>query len=356
MSALVEVSGLSVDYGRADPVHAVRDVSLTIEENQFVGLVGESGCGKSTLAMAIARLERPPARIVAGRIRIGGEAWVSPAAGAATEPTQATAAADPPPARDPGRRTALSTDEIRARRWAEVAIVLQSGMNALNPIMTIGAQFEDAMREHARMTPGQMQARAEETMRMVQVDPAVLRRYPHELSGGMKQRAAIALALCLHPRLVIMDEPTTALDVVVQRQILENLKELRRQQPFAMLFVSHDLGLILELCDRVVVMYAGQVVETSPSAHMLSGARHPYTRALIESLPDPETPTAGYTGIPGTPPELRHIPQGCMFAPRCTRRVEACQTTAPPLERFGDVELRCLVAREEVRDVAHAGA
>lgn len=326
MSALVEVAGLTVDYGWRNPVHAVRDISLAIQENQFVGLVGESGCGKSTLAMAMARLERPPAHLVAGAIRIGGRDW-----------------------------TTLGPEEIRKRRWNEVAIVLQSGMNALNPIMTIGAQFHDVMREHTDMTRDQMHDRAEEMMGMVEIDPAVLGRYPHELSGGMKQRVAIAMALVLKPRLVIMDEPTTALDVVVQRQILENLKALRREQAFTMLFVSHDLGLILELCDRVVVMYAGQLVETSSSASMLDGAYHPYTRALIAALPDPESPTAGYTGIPGTPPELRHIPNACMFAPRCSLRREACMTAEPPLERLGDLELRCIVTREEVRDVVRAG-
>lgn len=320
MSAAVRVEGLYVDYGRRDPVHAVRDVSLTIEENQFVGLVGESGCGKSTLAMAVARLERPPARLVGGTVHIGGRDW-----------------------------TTLEPEELRKARWTEVAIVLQSGMNALNPIMTVGAQFQDVMREHTDMGRGEMRSRAEQMLRMVEIDPAVLRRFPHELSGGMKQRVAIALALVLKPRLVIMDEPTTALDVVVQRQILENLKALRREQAFSMLFVSHDLGLILELCDRVVVMYAGQVVEANTSAVMLDHAMHPYTRALLKALPDPESPTAGYTGIFGAPPELRHLPDACMFAPRCPLRQEACLHGEPPLEQVGDLALRCIVTREEVR-------
>jgi oligopeptide/dipeptide ABC transporter ATP-binding protein len=327
MSALVQVQGLSVDYGVHDPVHAVRQVDLAIEDSQFVGLVGESGCGKSTLAMAIARLERPPARIVGGTLAIAGRDW-----------------------------TTLQAEEIRRHRWRDVAIVLQSGMNALNPIMTIGAQFLDVMREHTDMSHAEMQRRAEEMMDMVQIQPAVLSRYPHELSGGMKQRAAIALALVLRPRLVIMDEPTTALDVVVQRQILENLKALRREQAFAMLFVSHDLGLILELCDRVVVMYAGEVVEQSRSDVMLEHAYHPYTRALIQALPDPESPSVGYRGIPGTPPELRRIPDQCMFAPRCPVRREACVLHAPALERLGDIDLRCIVTREEVRHVVSTGA
>jgi peptide/nickel transport system ATP-binding protein len=327
VSALVEVEDLSVDYGRRRSVHAVRDVSLTIDEGQFVGLVGESGCGKSTLAMAIARLERPPARVVAGRVRIGGRDW-----------------------------RALSTEAIRRARWQDVAIVLQSGMNALNPIMTIGAQFYDAMREHTDLSAAEMRARAEAMMAMVEIDAAVLGRYPHELSGGMKQRAAIALALVLRPRLVIMDEPTTALDVVVQRQILENLKALRREQAFAMLFVSHDLGLILELCDRVVVMYAGQVVEANDARALLAAPYHPYTRALLEALPDPETPGSGYSGIPGAPPDLRDLPPGCMFAPRCSLRRPACDSAPPPLARLGDMELRCIVTQEEVRHVVGTGS
>lgn len=319
MSAVVEVDRLFVNYGERHPVQAVRDLSLTILEDEFVGLVGESGCGKSTLGMAIARLERPPARIVRGHIRIGNRDW-----------------------------TELSGEELRKERWTEVAVVLQSGMNALNPIMTIRAQFEDVMREHTRMTRAEMRGRAQEMMHMVEIDPKVLERYPHELSGGMKQRVALALALVLNPKLVIMDEPTTALDVVVQRQILENLRSLRRQQAFAMLFISHDLGVILELCDRVAVMYAGQIVESNHASRMLKASWHPYTRALMRALPDPDSPVGVYEGIPGSPPDLHDIPKGCPFAPRCPLRTPACLEAPPPLERFGNLELRCFVTREEV--------
>lgn len=321
MSTLVEVSHLSVDYGTDDPVHAVRDVSLTIGEDEFVGLVGESGCGKSTLGFAIARLERPPAHIVGGDIRIGGKDWIH-----------------------------QSAEAIRRQRWTEVAVVLQSGMNALNPIMTIGAQFRDVMEQHTDMTPKAIRDRAAEMLGMVQIRPEVLDRYPHELSGGMKQRIAIALALVLKPRLVIMDEPTTALDMVVQRQILENLKALRKQQAFALLFISHDLGLVLELADRVVVMYAGEIVEAQPSRKMLDRAWHPYTAALMASLPDPESPRGTYSGIPGSPPDLHEIPQACMYAPRCPRAESRCHEAPPQLDQFDALELalRCWVEREEV--------
>jgi oligopeptide/dipeptide ABC transporter ATP-binding protein len=327
VSALLEVDHLSVDYGGKDPVHAVRDVSLTVQPGEFVGLVGESGCGKTTLAMAVARLERPPARVVAGSVRIAGLDW-----------------------------RAARPEEVRTRRWTDLAIVPQSGMNALNPIMTIAAQFYDVMREHGSMTPEQMRARAEAVLNMVEIDPAVLRRYPHELSGGMKQRVAIALALVLQPKLVVMDEPTTALDMVVQRQILENLRRLRAQQGFAVLFVSHDLGLILELCDRVVVMYAGEVVEANGAAGLLDRPFHPYTRALLRALPDPESPEHGYSAIPGTPPDLHRIPGRCLFAPRCPLARPECHAAPVPLERFGDLELRCRVTREEVAHALQAPA
>lgn len=327
MKPLVVVENLSVDYGRRNPVHAVRNVSLTIEEDEFVGLVGESGCGKSTLGFALARLERPPAQIVSGNIEIAGNNWMT-----------------------------LEREPMRRARWEEVSVVLQSGMNALNPIMSIGAQFRDVMQQHTKMSAAQIQERAEEMLGMVQIRPDALRRYPHELSGGMKQRIAIALALVLKPKLVVMDEPTTALDMVVQRQILENLKELRRQQPFAVLFISHDLGLVLELVDRVVVMYAGEVVERQASATMLDHPWHPYSRALMGSLPDPEKPTGTYSGIPGSPPDLHEIPEACLYAPRCPLAQDACWNQAPALETFAAADLRCLVTREEVAHVVGTGA
>jgi peptide/nickel transport system ATP-binding protein len=327
MSALVEVEHLSVDYGYRNPVHAVRDVSLAISENEFVGLVGESGCGKSTLGFALAHLSRPPAHVVGGTVRIGGQDW-----------------------------SQLTEEERRQARWREVAVVLQSGMNALNPIMSVGAQFQDVLEQHTDMTRQQILDRSRELVGLVQIAPEVLSRYPHELSGGMKQRIAIALALALNPKLIIMDEPTTALDVVVQRQILENLKELRRQHGFAVLFISHDLGLVLELADTVVVMYAGEIVEHQAAQTMLDQPWHPYTRALMKSVPDPENPTGEFGGIPGTPPDLHHIPSACMFAERCPVVTPACQSMAPPLERFGELELRCLVTREEVPHVVSAGS
>jgi oligopeptide/dipeptide ABC transporter ATP-binding protein len=319
MSALVQVEHLSVDYGWKHPVHAVRDVTLSIQANEFVGLVGESGCGKSTLGFALAHLLKSPAHKVGGRIVIAGQDW-----------------------------DALTPEEVRRARWQEVAVVLQSGMNALNPIMTVEAQFRDVLEQHTDLSRQAIHERAETLMGMVQIRPEVLRRYPHELSGGMKQRVAIALAMALNPKLVIMDEPTTALDVVVQRQILENLRILREHHEFAVLFISHDLGLVMEVADTVMVMYAGEIVERQASSRMLTRPMHPYTRALMDSLPDPEHPTGVYGGIPGNPPDLHVIPQACMFAARCTLRDTVCGERAPDLEHFPELDLRCFVTRREV--------
>ena len=319
MSAVVEVRGLSVDYGWRNPVHAVRSVTLDIQPNEFVGLVGESGCGKSTLGFALAHLLRSPAHKAAGTIAIAGQDWDT-----------------------------LTPEEMRRARWSELAVVLQSGMNALNPVMTVGAQFRDVLQQHTTMSAPDIVERSAEMLGMVRIERDILRRYPHELSGGMKQRVAIALALVLQPKLVIMDEPTTALDVVVQRQILENLKLLRSQQEFAVLFVSHDLGLVLELSDTVLVMYAGELVERQAAGAMLDQPMHPYTRALLESLPDPERPIRSFAGISGSPPDLHSIPEACMFAPRCGVRDAVCTAQAPDLETFGALSLRCFVTREEV--------
>lgn len=316
---LVEVQGLSVDYGKAKPVRAVRDVSLAIGENEFVGLVGESGCGKSTLGFAIARLERPPARIVSGRVVIDGLDW-----------------------------TDTDAKTLRPHRWQDVSIVLQSGMNALNPVMSIGSQFRDVMMQHASVSPDEVLQRSYEVLDMVHVSRQVIRQYPHELSGGMKQRVVIAMSMLLRPHLIIMDEPTTALDMVVQRQILENLKRIREQQSFSLLFISHDLGLVLELVDRVVVMYAGEVVEIQDATSLLDTPVHPYTRALLKSLPDAQRDGQTFEGIPGTPPDLRQALVGCAFAPRCPLAEADCLITSPPLVETKVAQVRCLVTSQEV--------
>lgn len=318
--SLLDVKDLSVDYGRRSPVHAVRSVSFALEDNEFVGLVGESGCGKSTLGFAVARLERSPARLVGGTISLDGRDWHS--------------------ARE---------EDLRPVRWTTLSIVMQSGMNALNPVMSIYAQFKDVMVQHGHWSAGEMQKRAEEVLEMVNIPASVLKRYPHELSGGMKQRVAIALALVLRPKLIIMDEPTTALDMVVQRQIMDNLKALREQQAFSVLFISHDLGLVLELADRVLVMYAGQIVEDQSSEGMLDHPLHPYTRELMKSLPDPGNLRHGLSGIPGSPPNLRTLPVGCSFAPRCPVAQPSCSTLEPELDTLSAGLVRCPITSQEER-------
>jgi peptide/nickel transport system ATP-binding protein len=252
---VLSVDHLEVNYGTKAPVFAVRNVSLEVQHQEFVGLVGESGCGKSTLGFAIARLERPPAYIRGGSIVINGEDWMT-----------------------------MPDEELRRHRWRDVAIVLQSGMNALNPVMTIEAQFRDVMMQHTSLSRAQILQRSMDVLDMAHIARNTLKRYPHELSGGMKQRVVIAMAFLLHPKLVILDEPTTALDMVVQRQIMDNLTELRQHEQFSVLLISHDLGLVLELCDRVLVMYAGQIVEENTTDSLLEQAWHPYTRALMQAL------------------------------------------------------------------------
>lgn len=316
---LLTIENLRVEYGLKDrPVVAVRDVSFTMEPGEFIGVVGESGCGKSTLGYAISRLLRPPGRIAGGKVIFNGRDLVS-----------------------------LSNEEMRKIRWSELSLVMQSGMNALNPVLTIFKQFEDTLKVHTSKTRKEIETRVEELLEMVNIDPAFMHSYPHEMSGGMKQRVAIALALTLSPKLVIMDEPTTALDVVVQRSILQSIKQLRQKSEFAVIFISHDLGSVLELADQVAVMYAGQLVELRSSRDILHGARHPYTQALLRCFPDPTDEVIHLAGIPGTPPDLKSPPPGCPFAPRCERAEAICRTDTPTLARLGNGLAACHIAERE---------
>jgi oligopeptide/dipeptide ABC transporter ATP-binding protein len=299
--SLLEVDHLSVAYeGKTSVVRAVRDISLHLGENEFLGLVGESGCGKSTLGAAIARILRPPGRVVEGRVLLdGADLWQ------------------------------MNKSQLKAVRWSKFSIVMQSGMNALNPLLTIKTHFAETFRAHGRMSTRQIETRTADLLDMVGIDPGFVNSYPHELSGGMKQRVCIALALALEPRLVIMDEPTTGLDVVVQRSIIQNLKELRRKKSFAVLFISHDLGTVLEMADKVAVMYAGQLVELQRAQRLLHSPTHPYTKALLECFPNPDQPTVRMSGIPGSPPNLAREIAGCPFAPRCKSADDVCKTREP---------------------------
>jgi peptide/nickel transport system ATP-binding protein len=282
---LLEVRSLAVEYGR---VRAVDGVDLQIGTGEILGLAGESGCGKSTVANAIMQILRPPAHIVEGSILFQGEDL-----------------------------TRKSVEELRKFRWRNVSMVFQSAMNALNPVMRVGDQFVDMMRAHEDVSKRRALVRAGELLELVGMDRRRVRAYPHELSGGMRQRVIIAMALALSPELVILDEPTTALDVVVQREILQEVEALKRDFGFAVLFITHDLSLLLEFADRIAIMYAGEIVETGPAEQLGSTPLHPYTKGLIQSFPPLTGPRARLTGIAGAPPDLRDLPSGCRFHPRC---------------------------------------
>src|SRR5438309_5530572 len=288
-STLLELRGLSVEYGiGAKCARAVDGVDLAIHEGEIVGLAGESGCGKTTVANAVMQILRPPARIAGGRILFQGEDLVG-----------------------------KSREELRRFRWRNVSMVFQSAMNALNPVMRVGDQFVDMMRAHERISKRDAFAQAGELLDLVGIDRRRIRAYPHELSGGMRQRVIIAMALALRPELVIMDEPTTALDVVVQREILQQIRDLQGELEFAVLFITHDLSLLFEVADRIAIMYAGEIVEEGPAARLHTDAKHPYTLGLIRSFPSLTGPLERMTGIAGTPPDLASPPAGCRFHPRC---------------------------------------
>jgi peptide/nickel transport system ATP-binding protein len=310
---ILDVRNFSVDYGWGEnAVRAVDDVDVHIDRSKVLGIAGESGSGKSTLVYAITRLLRAP-----GVIR-GGEARFN----LGTD--------------DEGEHVIdlvnASERELRSVRWSSISIVLQSALSALNPVVRVGAQFEQVLKAHRKdMSKDQRRSRAAELLGMVGLDEDRLDRFPHELSGGQRQRIMIALALTLDPQLVIMDEPTTALDVVTQREIISELFELRAKFGFAMIFITHDLSLLTELADEIVVMYAGALVERASARELYEAPRHPYTLGLLESFPPMHGDRTELTGIPGSPPDLAHLPTGCSFHPRCPFAMDRCTNETPPL-------------------------
>ncbi len=312
---ILEVRRLTVDYATArGDVRAVDSVDLDVHPGEFLGIVGESGCGKSTLLFAIAQLLSPPAQITSGSVLFGGRNLVG-----------------------------LTDKQLSAVRWRDYSVVMQSAMNALNPVKSIGAQFKDAMRGHEVASSQQIRQRSAEVMHLVGIDPVHLGSYPHQLSGGMRQRAMIAMALLFTPELVIMDEPTSALDVVAQRSLMVQIKELQDQLGFAVVFVTHDMSLVSHFSDRLMVMYAGQVAETGPTRHVFDDPLHPYSRGLLEAFPSIRGPRVPLTGIPGNPPDLGALPDGCLFHPRCPQVTERCRTTQPELYDVDGVLVRCLL-------------
>jgi peptide/nickel transport system ATP-binding protein len=313
---MLDVVGLSVDYGAGpEAVRAVDDLDLKLRRGEVLGIVGESGSGKSTLAFAISRLLRPPGQVVAG------EVTYHPPGGA------------PVPLLD------LSDKQLREYRWSDIAVVFQSAMNTLNPVLRLSAQFADTLQAHRPgITPNEIAERTAELLQLVGITPDRATSYAHELSGGMRQRAMIALALALDPEIIVMDEPTTALDVVLQRQILIEIMQLQDRLGFSVIFITHDLSLLIELADTIMVMYAGRLVEVADAASIHRAARHPYSRGLLRSFPTLDGPRQRLIGIPGSPPDLRALPTGCPFHPRCPNRTDHCADTPLVLTPTGLAE------------------
>jgi peptide/nickel transport system ATP-binding protein len=317
-ASILEVRDLSVLYPGAGgsaggPVGAVDRVSFDVHEGEFVGVVGESGCGKSTMLFAIARLLSPPASITGGSVTFRGDNLVT-----------------------------MTNRQLNLLRWRNLSVVMQSAMNALNPVTSIGAQFKDALEAHGKFTAAQVRDRSVEVLELVGIDPVHLKSYPHQLSGGMRQRAMIAMALLFTPELVIMDEPTSALDVVAQRSLMLQIKELQRRLGFAVIFVTHDMSLVSHFSDQLLVMYGGQVVEVGPTRTVFDTPSHPYSRGLLDAFPSVRGPKVELTGIPGSPPDLAQPPGGCRFNPRCPVVFDDCLSVEPELYRVGAVRSRCL--------------
>ena len=312
---ILQVSDISIEYAtKQGNVRAVDHVSFDVGRGEFIGIVGESGCGKSTLLFAIAQLLSPPAGIVGGSVVFKGVSMVG-----------------------------MTDSQLAAVRWKDMSVVMQSAMNALNPVKTIAAQYTDAMRAHGVKSKNEIADRSAHVLKMVGIDPQHLRSFPHQLSGGMRQRAMIAMALLFTPDLVIMDEPTSALDVVAQRSLMVQIKELQAELGFSIIFVTHDMSLVRHFSDRLMVMYAGQVAELGPTSRVFGAPRHPYTIGLMDAFPSIKGERVPLTGIPGQPPNLIEPPEECLFAPRCPKVMDSCRTVTPPLYVVEGTEVRCLL-------------
>lgn len=308
------VEGLTVEYRTpAGVVCAVSDVSFDLHLNESLALIGESGCGKTTLGLALLRLLPKLGRTSAGAIRYRKRD------GQVIDLLK------------------LDSDELRDFRWKECAMVFQGAMNSFNPVLRVWDQMLDTVRAHKAMSRDEVRERSVKLLRMVQLEPdRILKAYPHELSGGMRQRVLIAMALLLDPPVMILDEPTTALDILTQRAIIEVLRSLRQELDFAMIFISHDLALAAELADRVATMYAGRVVEEGAVRDIFYRPRHPYTVGLIKAVPPVVGDLAEIASIPGAPPSLLLLPSGCAFHPRCPYARDRCAQDEPVLEVVGE--------------------
>jgi peptide/nickel transport system ATP-binding protein len=319
--SVLSVRDLAVTYpSQAGPIPAVRGVSLDIDKEEVLGLAGESGCGKSTVVNAILRL-LPPGATTSGQVLLNDEDVLT---------------------MKPGR--------LRAVRWTGASVVFQGAMHALNPVQRIGDQLAEAAVIHRQSNQKEAMVRAGDLLEKVGLPPRRIRDYPHELSGGQKQRVMIAMALACSPSLIIADEPTTALDVMVQAQVLKLLNELQHEMGMAMLFITHDLSVLVEVCDRLAIMYAGKIVEEGPSTAVFGKPAHPYTTALAAAFPaigDPRFRRAP-SGLGGDPPQPDSIPSGCSFHPRCPVAFDECTTVVPDLYEAGEQRrAACLLARDQ---------
>src|SRR5580658_7619189 len=312
-ASILRVERLRVSYDHPlGPVQAVDEVSFSLLPRERFGLAGESGSGKSTMALAILRMIKPPGRIE------GGAVWLEDIA-----------------------LSGLTDDAMRRLRLAGIAMVPQGSMNSLNPVARIREQIRDALADHGeRLSKRDINTRIRTLLAQVGLLPEIADRYPHELSGGMKQRACIAIAICLQPKVIVADEPTSALDVVVQRQVMVTLARVQRDLGAAVILIGHDLGLMAQFVDRLAVMYAGRLVEVAPIAEMISRPRHPYTRSLIAALPSLQQRGA-LSGIPGLAPSLHELPSGCAFHPRCGSAVERCRRKRPAVRQTEGAAVAC---------------
>jgi len=300
---LLDVRNLTTYYmTRRGPVKAVEDVSFAVEKAQAMGLAGESGCGKTTIALSLLRILPPEGKIVRGQILFEGKDIVK-----------------------------MSEKELREHiRWKGIALIFQGAMNALNPVYKIKEQIVEAIKIHEpNVTKREAEERAKKLFELVGLDPSRVDNYPHEFSGGMKQRACIAMALACNPKLLIADEPGTALDVVVQAQILKLLRELKEKLSISLIVISHDLSLITETCDTIAIMYAGKIVEFADIVEMFKKPLHPYAQALIESFPSISSKKYKFVSIPGAPPNLLNPPSGCRFHERCKYAMDICKKEEP---------------------------
>jgi peptide/nickel transport system ATP-binding protein len=334
MSHLLEVKNLRTEFPtKAGLVRAVNDVSFHIDEGELLGLVGESGCGKSITALSIMRLISAPGKIAGGSITFNGEEILT-----------------------------ASNERLREIRGNDIAMIFQDPMTSLNPVYTVGEQIAEALRLHRKLSKKDAWGEAVEAMKEVAIpDPGRrVNDYPHQLSGGMRQRVMIAMALACNPALLVADEPTTALDVTIQAQILELLTELRSTRRLAVLLITHDLGVVAEVADRVCVMYTGKIVEESPVGEIFENPRHPYTQGLLRSVPKLSAhhieKVYRLQTIEGTVPNPTSLPDGCHFAPRCEHRMERCTRGEIPLFQIGrEVEVRCVLYDGEEKRTAMSG-